>query len=126
MAVVEISINGRAYNVTCDDGQEERLTSLAREVDARVSDLAGRIGQIGDARLMLLASLTLADELSDAKARAAGPATPNADEAHAALEAAEEKEGAALRVIEAASRRIRALADALEDDDDASGEAAEN
>ncbi|MGB0921585.1 MAG: cell division protein ZapA [Alphaproteobacteria bacterium] len=69
MAQVMVSINGRSFPVQCDDGEEERLTDLARYVDQHVSDLAQKIGQVGDARLLLMASLVLADELADAVTR---------------------------------------------------------
>ncbi len=123
MAVVEITINGRAFNVTCDDGQEDRLTHLAGEVDARVSDLAGKIGQIGDARLMLLAALTLADDLSEARTHAGGVDPGALDEARreGARLAGDEMEAGAARVIEAAARRINALADSLSADSPSDG-----
>ncbi len=67
MAVVEVAINGRAYQVACDDGQENHLLQLGRDLDARVRDLAGSMGQVGDARLILMAGLLIADELSEAR-----------------------------------------------------------
>ncbi len=66
MAEVSVTINGREYQVACDDGQEEQLQKLSRFVDKKVADLAGSLGQIGDARLLVMASLLVADELSDA------------------------------------------------------------
>jgi cell division protein ZapA len=68
MAVVEVAINGRAYQVACDDGQEQHLLQLGRELDARVRDLARTMGQVGDARLILMAGLLVADELSETRA----------------------------------------------------------
>ena len=59
MAQVDIMLNGREYRITCDDGQEERLQQLAAYFDRHVSDLASDLGQIGDARLMLLSALTV-------------------------------------------------------------------
>ncbi|MEE9480685.1 MAG: cell division protein ZapA [Kiloniellales bacterium] len=66
MAEVTVTINGREYQVACDDGQEEHLQKLSRFVDKKMGDLAGSLGQIGDARLLVMASLLVADELSDA------------------------------------------------------------
>ena len=63
MAEVEIRVNGRDYRVTCEDGQEDRLNQLAAYYDRQVSDLASELGQIGDARLLLLSALTICDEL---------------------------------------------------------------
>lgn len=66
MGQVVVKVNGRDFSLTCDDGQEPRIRRLAQIVDARVAEFAGGLGQIGDARLMLLAALVLADELAEA------------------------------------------------------------
>ena len=66
MAEVTVTINGREYQVACDDGQEEHLQKLSLFVDKKMGDLAGSLGQIGDARLLVMTSLLVADELSDA------------------------------------------------------------
>ena len=66
MALVTLKINDRSYEMTCDDGQEEHLHKLAEHVDERMRELAGSVGQVGEARLLIMASLLLADELYDA------------------------------------------------------------
>ena len=66
MAVVDVMVNGRPYPVACDDGQEEHLIDLAHYIDKRVAGLAKTMGQVGDARLILMASLLVADELLEA------------------------------------------------------------
>lgn len=65
MAQVTVTINERKYNVACDDGQEAHLTRLGSYVDRRVGELVAAVGQIGDAKLLVMVSLLLADELSD-------------------------------------------------------------
>ncbi|MEQ8369686.1 MAG: cell division protein ZapA [Alphaproteobacteria bacterium] len=65
MAQVSITINGRAYEIACDDGQESHLQELGRYVDSRVAELSGALGQIGDARLLVMAGLLIADELGE-------------------------------------------------------------
>lgn len=65
MAQINVSINGRSYLVGCDDGQERHVENLAEYVDKRVRELAESVGQVGEGRLLLLAALLLADELSD-------------------------------------------------------------
>ena len=65
MAQVNITINGRNYQVACDDGQEAHLTRLGDYVDKRLNELVAAIGQVGDSRLLVMVSLLLADELSD-------------------------------------------------------------
>ena len=66
MGQVTVPVNGRAYAITCDDGQEPRIRRLAQYVDAKVGEFVASVGQIGEARLLLLAALVIADELSDA------------------------------------------------------------
>ena len=65
MGQVSVTVNGRSYEITCDDGQEIRTRRLAQYVDAKVAEFVGRVGQVGEARLLLLAALVIADELSD-------------------------------------------------------------
>lgn len=66
MPQVSITINGRAYPVACDEGEEERIREMARVIDAKVAGFARQVGQAGEARLLVLAALVLADELSEA------------------------------------------------------------
>lgn len=65
MKVVDITVNGRVFQVACDDGQEKHLSNLASQIDKKVEDLALKMGQVGDARLILMAGLLVADELSE-------------------------------------------------------------
>lgn len=106
MAQVEIEINGREYRVTCEDGQEDRLRKLSNYFDDQVDRMADELGQIGDARLMLLAALTICDELFEAKARVS-----DLDEAGEKLDP--ETEGAASKAIEAAVTRVQDVAERL-------------
>ncbi len=68
MAHITVTINGRKYEIACDDGQEAHLTRLSQYVDKRVKELVAAVGQIDEARLLLMTNLLLADELSDAYA----------------------------------------------------------
>ncbi len=62
-------IGGRAYRVACDEGEEVRLGDLAQLVDAKISALRQRFGEIGDQRLIIMAAITLADERAEASTR---------------------------------------------------------
>ncbi len=73
MAQVSIRINGRSYDIACDDGQEERIHSLANYVDERVKEISGAVGQIGEQRLLVMTSLLIADELGDAHEQLRAP-----------------------------------------------------
>ena len=63
---VNVTINGRQYRMACEEGQETRLLRLAESLEARIESLRGRFGEIGDARLTVMAALTVCDELQDA------------------------------------------------------------
>ena len=66
MGQVSVPVNGRSFTIACDDGQEARIRRLAQYVDAKAAEFVGRVGQVGEARLLLLSALVIADELSDA------------------------------------------------------------
>ena len=67
MPQVTIAINGRSYAIACDPGEEERIRQLARMIDAKVVGFAKDAPQAGEARLLVLAALLLADELAETK-----------------------------------------------------------
>ena len=67
MAKVSVTVNGRRYDIGCDDGQEAHVFRLAEDLDRRVGALAAGVGQVGEARLLVLVALMLADELADAR-----------------------------------------------------------
>ena len=69
MSRVTVFLNGREFTIGCEDGQEEYLKSLASYLDGKVKDITGQVGQIGDLRLLLMASLVVMDELKDAERR---------------------------------------------------------
>ena len=63
---INVSTNGRQFRMACEDGQEVRLLKLAEGFESRIQNLRGKFGEIGDARLTVMASLTVCDELLDA------------------------------------------------------------
>lgn len=69
MSHINVTINGRQYRMACEEGQEVRLLKLAENLQQRVESLRGKFGEIGDARLTVMAALTACDELVDASAR---------------------------------------------------------
>ena len=69
MSHINVSINGRQYRMACEDGQEPRLLKLAEDLEGRIGELRGKFGEIGDARLTVMAALTVCDELVDANTR---------------------------------------------------------
>ena len=71
MSSVNITINGKQYRVACEPGQEQRLTQLAVDFDERIASMRARFGEVGDARLTVMAAMMLGDELGDARAKIA-------------------------------------------------------
>jgi len=67
MGEVNVTVNGRLYPIGCDDGEESQVERLSGLVDGRVRELAALVGQVGDARLLLMAALTMADDLEVAQ-----------------------------------------------------------
>ena len=69
MSKVTISLNGRAFTIGCEDGQQAYLRELAGHLDGHVRDLAEKVGQIGDVRLLLMAALIVTDEMREARGK---------------------------------------------------------
>ena len=67
MTKVTVSVNGNNYEVACENGQEKHLLELTKMVEGHCSKLVSSLGDVSNAQLMLLVSLTLADELYDLK-----------------------------------------------------------
>jgi cell division protein ZapA len=66
MAQVTVTISSRQYRMACEDGQEDHLMRLAKDLDSRIAGLRTTFGEVGDQRLSIMAAITIADELSDA------------------------------------------------------------
>lgn len=65
MAQVTVTIDGKAYRMACEEGQEDHLTGLAQKFDQYVGHLKGQFGEIGDLRLTVMAAIMVMDELSE-------------------------------------------------------------
>ena len=68
MSQLEVTINGKNYQIICDDGQEAHLAELGEYLEKRVQELVSSIGQVGDTRLLVMTALMIADELAEAYA----------------------------------------------------------
>lgn len=104
MAVVNLSINGRSYEIACDEAHVEHVQFLGTELDRRAAALLRQLGNLPDTRLMVMVGLMLADELTEAQKRAG---EIDADSA-AALD------GHLSVGISSLAQRIEAIADRLE------------
>ena len=113
MPQVNIVVNGHAYTMACDEGQQDHLRKLGEFVDGKVRALIASVGQAGDARLILMAALVVADELTEALA-----SLETRDSELAALKHASETSREALNVasdrtaetLENAAARLEAIA----------------
>ena len=80
MAQVTLRINGYAYTVGCQDGEEAHLHAMAGEVERRIESVKAAAGQSGEARMLVMASLLMADDLYEmSKTAKSGPSAAPAE-----------------------------------------------
>ncbi len=116
MPQVNLTINGRSYSVACGDGQEAHIEALAADLDRRIHALSEQLGSIGEARLLVMAALLVADELHDAKSGKGANAPSEAADGKAGEEleslrgALEEK----AKTLQEEETRLNEMADKLD------------
>lgn len=109
MSHINVTINARQYRMACEEGQEVRLLKLAESLETRIQSLRGKFGEIGDARLTVMAALTVCDELIDAGNRIRTmeqELTELRDFRNAAVERARLTQTAVVNALNAAAERI--------------------
>jgi len=67
MGQVSVTLNGRTYKLECGQGEEAHLIALAEYLGSHVDTMKIKFGQVGDDRLILMASLMVTDELWEAR-----------------------------------------------------------
>ena len=67
MSEVNVTINARQYRMACETGQEQHLVGLSEDLDKRIAQMRASFGEVGDTRLIVMAALTISDELSEAQ-----------------------------------------------------------
>jgi cell division protein ZapA len=67
MGQVSVTLNGRTYRLECGEGEEAHLIELAEYLNSHVETMKLKFGQVGDDRLILMAALMVADELTEAR-----------------------------------------------------------
>lgn len=124
MGQVRITLNGRGYDIACDDGQEEHVMRLANALSERVNQLVTANGQVGEARLLLMAGLLMADDLHSERAKSAaevasGAAPKGADQDGdgGGGEAVQQAYDYVADVFEQLSDRLEAVVENLEGSD---------
>ena len=101
-SVVTIRLNGTPYQIGCGPGEEPRIEALGKDIEEVLQSLVGSVGQIGEARLLAMAALILADRAQDTPKSVVNgdgdDAAASDDAAAAALERAAD------RILELASK----------------------
>lgn len=69
MAQVTVTIDGKAYRMACEEGQEDHLIELSSKFDQYVGHLKTQFGEIGDLRITVMAGIMVMDELSELNKR---------------------------------------------------------
>ena len=116
MSHINVTINGRQFRMACEEGQEVRLLKLAENFESRIQTLRGKFGEIGDARLTVMAALMACDELVDAGNRVRTLEAEVAelrDFRNAAAERARMTQTAVVNALNAAAERIEKSAQVL-------------
>jgi cell division protein ZapA len=116
MSHINVTINARQYRMACEEGQEVRLLKLAEGLETRIQSLRGKFGEIGDARLTLMAALTICDELVDSGNRIRTmeqELTELRDFRNAAVERARMTQTAVVNALNSAAERIEKSAQVL-------------
>ena len=116
MTQVSVTIGGRQYRMACEDGQEEHLLKLATDLDDRIARLRENFGEIGDARLTVMAALTFVDEMADAQVklqRLEQELTSLQDARVAATDKTQATQAAIVAALNAAAERIETVTQKL-------------
>ncbi len=67
MANLNITFNGKEFLLSCEDGQEEHLEELAKNLNEKFNSLKSELGNIGENKLMLITSIKVIDEYYETK-----------------------------------------------------------
>lgn len=112
MSTVKALIAGKEYKLACEDGQEQHLEWLIKQVDGRANTLLQQVGKLPENMLLIYTALMIADELYDTKKEVRKLVTAMEKGSDSAKLAALESEMAGH--LEAMAERIEQLAARLE------------
>ena len=112
MPRVNINLNGRSYVVACEEGQESRLRQLAGFLDSQLKAIAARASAASEAQLLVLASLTIIDQLFDLKEEVQALSNQRGAAPAQAQENGEEK--VVIAAVDLLAKRIEDIAAKLE------------
>jgi cell division protein ZapA len=106
MPHVNVTIDGKPYRMACEEGQEDYLQNLAKDLDRRIADLRGRFTDITESRLLVMAALMLSDELSEKTRLLDESQSSRLDVGAAGSDRARATQNAIAAALDAASERI--------------------
>jgi len=118
MPEVNVEIDGKKFRMACEEGQEAHLLELAERFNRTVIQLKGSFGEIGDNRLVVMASIAVLDELAEAEDRIEALKQDIADLTNAGRELtieSEELEQSFARRLSEAARKVEAIAQAIDE-----------
>src|ERR1700733_13073282 len=113
MPLVNVMVNNRAYTIACDEGEEDHLKQLSEHVDKKARERLETVGQVGDARLLLMAALLVTDDYFDvvnrleSRTKEMGDLSGAREEANAQLA---DSRKMTVDVLERATKRVEDIA----------------
>ncbi len=67
MAQASVVVNGRIYQLDCEEGGEEQLRELSAYLNQKIEALKKEFPKESDEQLLVIASLTITDEFFDTR-----------------------------------------------------------
>lgn len=111
MAEVTLTINGRNYGISCDDGQEQRVLDLGAYVDQRMKEMASAGAATSDSQLLVLTTILLTDEIFELRDQVGNDTAKPATNGSATSVT---NEGEILETIANLSQRVDTVAEQLQ------------
>ena len=110
MSQVTISVGGRQYRLSCDEGEEPHLAGLGEKLDTMISELREAFGEIGDQRLTVMAAILALDRLDEAEKKVLEADIAGVHESRSeSAGSAKQMEERFVNALEAAAMRIEGL-----------------
>jgi cell division protein ZapA len=114
MAQVTLRINGYAYTLGCQDGEEAHLQAMAAEVDQRIEAIKASAGPSGEARMLVIAALLMADDVFEMRQKLAAAGSAPSTQGQATQAAPPATDGKLARQLGKLAKRAEDIAAGLE------------